>query len=223
MDSAHPTSRRLARFIQPASRPQRSLAIPQPLLDERRAETDAGFELIKRNYRRELTAALHQFDEGQSDAEELDQQVRRTLRRLFLAAFLLGHSLFGGDEEINAHEAEYLAKALERQFAFWADFWNLLQQAQAEGKSLEPFFDRLGLYAESARGAYSAGLVFGLPEETEMQIYWVLGQPKTGHCDDCVRLAAASPYRPGQLHQFPGDGRTACLSFCHCHLEFRSK
>lgn len=57
------------------------------------------------------------------------------------------------------------------------------------------------------------------------QLWWVLDPRDPAPCDDCRRLAAASPYGPpgsgrNELNQTPGDGRTSCGPACNCRLSY---
>lgn len=47
-------------------------------------------------------------------------------------------------------------------------------------------------------------------------VYWKIAGGDA--CPDCIELAAKSPYRPGGLAQFPGDGQTQCRGNCRCVL-----
>lgn len=58
-------------------------------------------------------------------------------------------------------------------------------------------------------------------------LYWLLGEVKTDHCEDCPDIAMGSPYDPpwagagsNQLTQSPGDGQTECGAACKCSLSY---
>lgn len=54
-------------------------------------------------------------------------------------------------------------------------------------------------------------------ENNGVWVAWEL-EPGAEHCDDCLRLAAFSPYPPDALPGVPGEAPTACDGSCKCNL-----
>lgn len=74
---------------------------------------------------------------------------------------------------------------------------------------------RANLYVQVMRG--TAGAAFVAVSDAKEQFEWVMGAVED-HCADCPELAEASPWDESTLFAFPGDGNTACLGNCKCHL-----
>lgn len=74
---------------------------------------------------------------------------------------------------------------------------------------------RLALYAERLHGSAHEAFVMASPADSEY--IWHLSSDKP--CDDCVELAAGSPYNAITLPTYPGIGATACGTNCKCWLE----
>jgi hypothetical protein len=80
--------------------------------------------------------------------------------------------------------------------------------------------DRVRMYGGAADDAFYRGFASSLPSSAV--IHWRLGVAE--HCEDCLHLAAISPYsKPGggrnPLPTVPRNGDTECLTNCRCHLE----
>ena len=83
----------------------------------------------------------------------------------------------------------------------------------AEGKLLLPAIRaRTALYLQRVIGTANEAWVLASPGVIE----WRLSPAE--HCDDCLELAARSPYLPMELPAVPRDGSTQCLSSCKCVL-----
>ena len=74
--------------------------------------------------------------------------------------------------------------------------------------------NRLRLYAGKLRGTANEAFVEASDDGEEFE--WVLGLCE--HCDDCPDIASMSPYTKEANLGYPGDGGTACLGNCQCHL-----
>ncbi len=83
----------------------------------------------------------------------------------------------------------------------------------------------LDLAAISRRAQLYPARMTGTANETfvlasgDDEIDWVLGEPETGHCEDCPDIAAGNPYTAETLPSYPGDNSTSCLFQCRCSLE----
>ncbi len=75
--------------------------------------------------------------------------------------------------------------------------------------------NRANLYGKKLRGTANEAFVATSPNGDEFN--WILG-PNEEHCLDCPRMPAMNPFTLDTLPFYPGDGSTACLSNCHCHL-----
>lgn len=71
-------------------------------------------------------------------------------------------------------------------------------------------------FAMSSKALFFNGLVAG--SAPSQQFKWELGSVATRHCEDCVELAANSPYTKETLPTVPRAGDTRCLFRCHCSL-----
>lgn len=78
---------------------------------------------------------------------------------------------------------------------------------------------------EAGPGPEAATLIS--PVQTDGEIFavevavlydWVLGEPRTTHCHDCLEFARLGPYTIETLPAEPGDGTTECGPNCYCQL-----
>lgn len=74
---------------------------------------------------------------------------------------------------------------------------------------------RAGQYVSALHG--TANEAFSATAREEDRLYWVY-TPGAEHCSECPALAEGSPYLPGNLLQYPGDGNTECGVNCKCHI-----
>jgi len=71
---------------------------------------------------------------------------------------------------------------------------------------------RLDMYAHRMRGTANESFVLNSPRLSTF--IWRLGDAE--HCDDCIAMAADSPYTADNLWTYPGAGETECLTHCKC-------
>lgn len=94
------------------------------------------------------------------------------------------------------------------------------------GRGAKALRARLALYSLKITGTANAELARRVEEEArangqpEPECLWVLGVTDR-HCSDCIAESETGWRRLSQLTRHPGDGSTACLANCQCHLEFR--
>lgn len=115
-------------------------------------------------------------------------------------------------EEVDAVAEQYAANQTTY-FRRWLD-----QLTGRLSPSKFPEGRRIEMYAASLHPVHTQGVLKGLPNAW---CEWKLGRAE--HCDDCLALAAGSPYRVGQLPTWPGQGDTQCLNNCRCGVVIISK
>ena len=74
---------------------------------------------------------------------------------------------------------------------------------------------RAASYGKALYASTNLGFLSAIP--TDASIEWHL-EPGADHCDDCLLLAANSPYTMADLPTFPGGNATKCEQGCRCRL-----
>jgi hypothetical protein len=136
------------------------------------------------------------------------------LEQAYREAWLAGSGKAGVEASAEAAaEAGRIAATQDQPYVlrFASDL--ILGDRYTEGELDWPFA-RAELYVKRVRGVGNEA--FHAHSPSSMTFEWVLGEAE--HCEDCPRLAANSPYAWHELGVFPGDGSTACLGQCKCHI-----
>jgi hypothetical protein len=154
---------------------------------------------------------------GILDQDGFSDEFRRVLIRGHAQAGYLGRRRAGDLAPYDADDTEFGRMVAAEQQEFLAGFVADLAGGRYEGEhgrpQAEPILRRAALYVERMRG--SANEAFRLASWEPLT--WQLGGADES-CEDCLRLAAASPYPSGELRQSPGDGSTRCITRCLCRL-----
>ena len=132
-----------------------------------------------------------------------------------LAAWLAGRQMAGVDGPVDDDDRRQARRLADFQSEYLDNFRDKLDDGGYEGDGdAAKAGQRCDLYALSIRGSASEAWASSQNEDDEID--WVLGDAE--HCDDCIALAAQSPYTGNTLYAYPGQGDTECGMHCHCHL-----
>jgi hypothetical protein len=133
-------------------------------------------------------------------------------------------------EDVGVSEEEMLEQQIEKDMIYAQGFFDNLQQTLIENdvlkKQLESEAEEAVAQSFASHGRVSssaAGRVWSSGSETferaavikKEEVWWVDVADKFV-CEDCIELAAGSPYKPGQLGTRPGEGETRCGGSCRC-------
>lgn len=158
---------------------------------------------------RDATARL---EAGQIDAGTWDMIMRNQIRNEYARQYMaatggqtqMGKAAWGRVSNMIGEQNRYLAKLTEGLRT------GEITPAQAMMRS--------GMYANSAREAWSKGNTVNARELGNDEEEWVLGD--SDHCETCLEFAAQG-WREIDYFPEPGAGQTLCLTNCKCHKEFR--
>ncbi|MFZ5986381.1 MAG: hypothetical protein ACOYWZ_04535 [Bacillota bacterium] len=129
-------------------------------------------------------------------------------------AYMAGRAEFGGKGLEKVH-LNQINKEIEEEKKYLKGFADDISRGKVAGGSIEV---RAGMYGDAIGGLYEQGKMSNFEDDPQVSIYWRLGIAE--HCDDCIELAAGSPYGvDNPLPTHPGAGDTVCLSNCKCYLE----
>ena len=150
---------------------------------------------------------------GSIEYTGFENTVREELRSLYINQYLLG---IGGLDQMTTSDWGSIGGMLHEQYVWLSAFVDELRTGSI---SEEEFRRRLNMYANSSREAFErakqrAAQKMGFNEER-----WIVST-KYENCDECLALAEMGWVSIGKL-PFPGQGRTACLTNCHCTKEYR--
>lgn len=154
-----------------------------------------------------LIALTERLYTGLITIEQWQIAVASLLKDMHLAQAAHGA---GGKDNLDSAAAGRVNDTLSKEYTFLRDF----ALAIIAGLSLALALSRVKMYAIGTQQSFWQAVVSSKSEST--QIIWTLGIAE--HCDDCIRLAANSPYTPATLPTYPGAGATECLSHCKCNL-----
>jgi hypothetical protein len=157
---------------------------------------------------RDATARL---EAGQIDAGTWDMIMRNQIRNEYARQYM---AATGGQTQMTR--------------AAWGRVGNMVgEQNKYLGKLVEGLRDgsispaqammRSGMYANSAREAWSKGNANNAKELGKKKEKWTLGD--ADHCEDCLAFAAMG-LQPIGTFPMPGAGETRCLTACKCELEY---
>jgi hypothetical protein len=130
----------------------------------------------------------------------------------------LAQALFGagGRSQLTDAGLAQVRQTLSRQIEFLRKFTDDIAAGRISERQA---LSRISQYANATRQSFWIERERSISAERRIEIDWMLSVAE--HCDDCLALAAGSPYRPGELGQYPGDGGTQCRGNCQCFLVFR--
>ena len=137
-------------------------------------------------------------------------KLKRLLRESYLKSYRFGVASSG-------LKGKFLRKSfLSPEETRWVDsavkhenrFLNGLLGDIKSGKSVASLRYRVGLYAKALKAAFTAGQVLATGQDT--LIFWRL-HPEAQHCQDCLMLAANSPYTKENLPTQPKAGLCQCV------------
>jgi signal recognition particle subunit SEC65 len=154
-----------------------------------------------------LRKLLRDVEIGDITTDEFEENFNRELKNAYKYAFRAGK----GDEKLSAKDNRWINQFHGKQSGYVSGF----AQDIEDGVERVPYENRIKMYANTIQAPYWKGAMSDADPDEE--IYWILDET-ANNCGDCVAMADGSPYAPGDLTQFPGDGNTACNSNCKCSL-----
>lgn len=184
--------------------------------------TDNAWFTFMAWHRSETNTILGQLFDGKITSFEFADKLHELLIRSHESAQLLGRQRAGVLHGLDETDRQVALFHLQEQGSFLAGFsadlvdkkdryWDSDKQEWKKGAVAR----RAQMYGSRLRG--TASIAFETNSPGDSWFYWRLGAAE--HCEDCIDLAARSPWKKGELPVFPGDGGTECLVNCKCHLE----
>jgi hypothetical protein len=167
------------------------------------AETTADVE--------EITAHLAG---GKIGVEEWSGIMLDTLAEAHAQAGFLGRQRAGDRAPFDTDDTRFGQLVAQEEWPFLSGFAHDIATGRYTGEDgtldVEAIRRRAGLYVARVFGTANEALLLTSGEK----VWWILGDKD--HCSGCLRLAAGSPYGPGELKVAPRSGATQCLSQCGC-------
>ena len=149
------------------------------------------------NQLKDKEITIGEFNKGAHDT------ISKSFRKSYAAG--LKGTLGPGDDE-------WLRRATEAEFGYARKFGEDVKAGRGMAISR-----RAKMYGQTLHGSYWNAWVEKLPDSARIE--WVLG--KAEHCEDCIILAANSPFTKWNLPTTPKSGATICRSHCKCKLVAR--
>lgn len=137
---------------------------------------------------------------------------REEIKHEYIRQFLAG---IGGLDRMTQEYWGSIGGMLIEQYK-WLD--NFVNEMKVAMMSVDAIYQRMKMYIDSAREAYERAVSFASKLIGVTQELWVLGRAE--HCDDCIAFSDEG-WQPIDYFPFPGQGKTACLTKCRCHKEYR--
>lgn len=152
--------------------------------------------------------------EGRISPRAFGDRMAALLEDAHTEAVLLGRMHAGDLSPAERDDAEFAARVVDAEAEFLAGFVEDLSDGRYAEKA-DAAASRASLYASRVAG--TANEAFVLASEDTLWV-WELGAPETGHCEECPRLAANSPYTTAELPATPRSNQTPCMQNCSCRL-----
>ncbi len=177
-----------------------------------------------RDVRQKLRGLNGRLESGQIDVDQWADEYYKVVYEGHLKAAALGQSR-AGLKQLDHNELLRIARQkADEETEFIHGFASTLKAkdpryhdpdtGSLKRGSLEP---RTDLYVGKMRGTANEQFVEASPADALWT--WHLGANED-HCPDCPRYAAAIHHVPiEEVFAFPGQGDSACLGHCDCHLE----
>lgn len=175
-----------------------------------KAVSDYG--TLRNEFKDALFGILESYRRGEITAEVMEEMWRSEIKDAWGKAYEFGVRAVGNPFGVWEQDKTWLKGAEAEEFGYLDKFVEDIKKNELD-MGIE---DRLEMYSETLDGVFYHGKVDGSPEF--VKIHWILNDAK--HCNDCIRLAAGSPYNKKTLPAVPRDGRSRCLSNCLCDLRF---
>lgn len=172
------------------------------------AELADGMAALKASHYDRINSIAKKLEKGKITLDQFTKEAHRAIGKNFRTAYEMNV----GAGAMDAGADEYLRRATSAEMRYAKQFGNDI----VGGTTRMPISRRAGMYARTLDGIGWNAKVSALPANA--RIIWKLGVAE--HCEDCILLAANSPYTKWNLPTTPKAGATKCLSNCQCKLVF---
>ena len=163
-----------------------------------------------------LEALGQELLDGDITMDEFADLFKGEMKAEYIRQYVYG---VGGVENMTADDWATVAKDLEEQYKYAAEFFDEIDsaaQADDEGQSLLALFWRFGLYAASATSVYELANTLMHERDGYTEEKWILDEQIEDHCGDCIDYQDMGWQTIGTFPE-PGDGTTACKKNCGCY------
>ena len=151
------------------------------------------------------------LDRGDITLDQWQQSVREALKLAHVQAAMIGG---GGRNSMTPVEWGRIGQRLRAEYRYLEVF---ARDLLAGGVSTPMALARIGMYAESVRGAYWEGTSMRQERQGYSLMRRILDS-QAKHCQDCLDYAARGVVPIGSL-PLPGQ-RCACRSNCKCRVKY---
>lgn len=181
--------------------------------------TDAKYSKMLKGVAEDSDALLRRLANGELTPREWADEFKVLLNDGHTKSWVMGRWLAGDLGDITDDDRLIGIAYGDTQADFLLGFMEDLEGGRYlddEGKYiLSQIQTRANMYVSLMRG--TSGAAFVAKSDSQEEFNWTLGGAEE-HCNDCPDLAAENPWLSDEIYAFPGDGNTACLSNCKCHL-----
>ena len=147
------------------------------------------------------------------DTDKFGADLYELLTRYHTVAVYEGRKRAGDRTPPEADDRRFAEQVMRNEDLFIAGFLEDLDTGKYDGLGVQPIMRRAQYYLKRVMGTANEAWALSTPGG----IWWVLGGDE-GHCPDCPRLAAGSPYTALTLPTYPRACETDCLFNCKCYL-----
>lgn len=206
----------------PIMRGQTSL-LAQLSLGKDMALVKRGFALYNQTmgaFRADMVQLISRFQSGALDVAGAQAEWKALTathyKSLFRAGAMASGNPYYDEIGITKHDAAFIARARRQEKGFFDGFLNDIKNP-AHSPVAHPYLQRATYYSDTGKSQFFNGMLNGYGDDVE--IHWVLGQPREAHCDVCP-IYASRVWTWQDLPTTPRAGDTPCLFNCLCTLEF---
>lgn len=180
--------------------------LPGIVIKEGRLSDDMSS--IKIGYMNKMNVLTKSLEKGQISILDFDKKSHEIIGNSFTQSYKLNLK-----RKMNGGDIEYVGRATQEEMKYMRSFGRDVKNNKLKLSRVK----RVGMYSQTLDGIGWHAQVESQPDN--VRIDWVLGRAE--HCDDCILLAANSPYTKFNLPTTPKVGGTVCLSNCKCKLRFK--
>ena len=171
-----------------------------------------------------MGGTLQDLEAGSITGKQALDKMTKDLNRAHKGAYLTGKDRITGKKSIlSADDKFYLKRVATEEAKFLKGFVDDVVSKATKAKRRMGASTRLQLYTRSLRASHHNAMVEysggGEGSGTTVLISWILGIAE--HCEDCLSLAAMSPFTRFSLPAVPGSD-TKCGGNCRCHLSYKT-
>lgn len=164
---------------------------------------------VRESAREQMEQTTARFIAGEVNRPAWTIEMRTLISRSHSAVWMLAQ---GGRNAMDARAWGKVGQRIKGQAEFLRGFERAVANDKAGSEA--QMLARAQLYANALHSTYEAAVLDRERAAGVTRVLRVLGQPQTGHCEDCPSLAGEY-----DIDEVPAIGDSSCGPACYCIIE----